>query len=308
VLDWPTQAALAERYRADPALKERLIVVPQDSLVYVAMNLAQPPFDDVQVRRAVNLAVGKQELVDGFPQGARVAAHAAPDSLEGNLLLDYDPYPSEGDRGDLAAARAEMAASRYDTDGDGRCDRPACTGIRAIAIEFNPEFFPPDAVDVLKRDLEQLGLEVDLDRAPYDEAFPALAAQAERHGLVLNYPWAKDFPNGSSWFSQALGGENANGNPSLVGVGPEQLAKWGYPVTSVPSVDAQIAECIRLIGGAQTECWAELDQLVMEQIVPWAPYASLNETRIVSDRVQSLSIDQLTLQPALDRIALEPGS
>jgi hypothetical protein len=73
-------------------------------------------------------------------------------------------------------------------------------------------------------------------------------------------------------------------------------------------VDAQIADCIRLVGGAQTECWAALDQLVMEQIVPWVPYALVNETRIVSDRVESLSIDQLTLQPALDRIALEPGS
>jgi hypothetical protein len=46
----------------------------------------------------------------------------------------------------------------------------------------------------------------------------------------------------------------------------------------------------------------------MEQITPWIPYASPNETRIVSDRVVSISIDQFTTLPALDRIALEPGS
>jgi peptide/nickel transport system substrate-binding protein len=307
VLDQSAPAALAERYRADPALRERLIVIPQDSLFYVAMNLAQPPFDDVHVRRAANLAVNKQALVERFARGARAATHVAPDSLEGNLLLDYDPYPSEGDRGDLAAARAEMAASRYDTDGDGRCDQPACVGIRAIAIGFLPEFFPPDAIDLLQRDLEQLGLELEVDTEPVQEAFPALEAQTERHGLVLNYGWAKDFPNGSSWFSQALDGDHPNGNPSLVGFDAEQLATWGYPVTSVPSMHAQIAECIRLVGGAQTKCWAGLDQLVMEQIVPWIPYALQNETRIVSARVASFSIDQFTLVPSLDRIALEPG-
>ena len=38
-----------------------------------------------------------------------VATHIAPDFLENNLLLDYDPYATPGDRGDLEAARAEIA-------------------------------------------------------------------------------------------------------------------------------------------------------------------------------------------------------
>ena len=259
VLDWPAPAAVAERYRSDPALKPRLIVVPQDFLVYAAMNLAQPPFDDVHVRRAANLAADKLALVEGFgPGGARVATHVAPDSLEGNLLLDYDPFATEGHRGDLAAARAEMAASRYDTDGDGRCDRQACSSIRAIAFAFPPEFpLHPDIV-ALQRDLARLGLDLDVEITPPEEAFSALAAQAERHALVLNHPWIKDFPNGSGWFSPALDGDDPRANPSLVGADPERLAEWGYPVTSVPSIDGEIAECGRLVGGAQTQCWATL--------------------------------------------------
>ena len=114
--------------------------------------------------------------------------------------------------------------------------------------------------------------------------------------MVLNYVWAKDFPNGSGWFSGQLG------------VDPQRLADWGYPVTSVPSLDSELAECTRLVGGAQTRCWAALDQLVMEQVVPWIPYAAPNEARTFSARVVSFSIDQFANLPSLDRIALEPRS
>ena len=143
---------------------------------------------------------------------------------------------------------------------------------------------------------------------PPDEAFPALANQDRRHAVVLNNVWAKDFPNGSGWFPVLLDSDDPRHNASLVGAAPEDLAEWGYPVTSVPNVDDEIAECTRLAGGAQTRCWATLDQLVMEQVVPWIPYAAPNEARTFSSRVVSVSIDQFVSLPSLDRIALEPGS
>ena len=72
-------------------------------------------------------------------------------------------------------------------------------------------------------------------------------------------------------------------------------------------MDAEISECIALVGGKQTQCWAALDQRLMEEIVPWVPYLSPVEARIVSNRVDSISIDQLTTLPAIDRIALKDG-
>jgi peptide/nickel transport system substrate-binding protein len=308
VPDQPTPAAVAERYRADPALSERLIFVPRDVMIYTAMNLAQPPFDDVHVRRAANLVVDKSALVELFdPVPARVATHIAPDSLEDNLLLDYDPFATADSRGDLTAARAEMAASSYDTDGDGKCDRPACSGIRAIAIEI-PAFQPPELVDLLRRDLARLGLDLEVERYPVDEAYAAVAAQTRPYGLLLNATWSKGFPNGSGWFTLAFDSDDPTANVSLVGTGPERLEDWGYPATSVPSVDREIAACIPLVGGAQTRCWAALDQLLMESVAPWIPYVFRDAALIVSGRVASISIDQFQTYPALDRIALEPGS
>jgi hypothetical protein len=51
-----------------------------------------------------------------------------------------------------------------------------------------------------------------------------------------------------------------------------------------------------------------LDQYLMEQIVPWIPYQTTNRVVLLSSRVVASSISQLATEPALDRIALKPGS
>ncbi len=71
------------------------------------MNLTQPPFDDIHVRKAANLIMDKEGLRrawGGEPKG-QIANHIVPDAMFGGALEDYIPYPSEGDAGDEAAAR-----------------------------------------------------------------------------------------------------------------------------------------------------------------------------------------------------------
>ncbi|HET6770358.1 MAG TPA: hypothetical protein VFH75_01795, partial [Actinomycetota bacterium] len=93
-------------------------------------------------------------------------------------------------------------------------------------------------------------------------------------------------------------------NYSLIGATQEELLDWGYEVTSVPSVEEKVRECHPLIGDDQVRCWAELDQQVMEQVVPWVPLLVENTTFIVSRRVVATSFDQFATLPALDRTAL----
>jgi hypothetical protein len=87
------------------------------------------------------------------------------------------------------------------------------------------------------------------------------------------------------------------------------LHRWGYGVTSVPNVDAEIDQCLSFIGFAQTRCWAELDQLLMTRIVPWVPQCTLEYSGVRSERLVRFPIDQaLDVWPALDQIAIAPGS
>jgi hypothetical protein len=72
----------------------------------------------------------------------------------------------------------------------------------------------------------------------------------------------------------------------------------------LPSIDDRIDACLPLVGAAQFECWAALDQYVMENVVPVVPYAFDNYPSIMSARVVSYDYDQLWASPAWDRIAL----
>ena len=59
---------------------------------------------------------------------------------------------------------------------------------------------------------------------------------------------------------------------------------------------------------ARTQCWAELDQYLTTEVVSRVPYCVAQDAQVVSERVVAYSFDQFTGLPALDRIALAPGS
>ena len=130
----PPEADVLKTYSTDPELSERLHVYPQPATSYTSMNLGVPPFDDVQVRKAVNFAydkAGGRQLAGGPLVGVN-AGHIFPDALLNNVLVDYDPYASPEDHGDIEKAKTEMSTSKYDSDGDGVCDDPECEGVAAI--------------------------------------------------------------------------------------------------------------------------------------------------------------------------------
>ncbi len=290
-------------------------------VTYVSMNLARAPFDDVHVRRAVNLVIDKAAVsgdlaAAGLP--GRVAGHIVPDAVQGNLLLGFDPYATPDHEGNLAAAREEMALSRYDRDGNGVCEAPECGSIRATA-QVRPLVsvgIPQGVASSIARDLRGIGLTLNFDR-PFSPT-----GEPEQLGAItigLRYP--SSFPHPSAFFLPLLSGPAilgeytwglgrgaANLNTSLVGAPTERLEAWGYERTKVPSIDDRISQCLPLIGSAQLECWAYVDIYVTEKIVPWVPLSFGQTVRLGSSRLDGYTTDGFTALPALDRLtATEPS-
>ena len=105
VMPYPNPADVAEM-QADPSLK----VLEQEGLNvgYLAFNVERAPFDDIRVRRALNMAVNKQAIIDAIFQGAGTAAtNPIPPTIwsYNESVADY-PYDPAGARALLEEAGA----------------------------------------------------------------------------------------------------------------------------------------------------------------------------------------------------------
>ena len=85
-----------------------------DRTWYLTMNLTQPPFDDVHVRRAVNFVVNREALRKawGGPTAGTIATHIAPDAILGNKLKGYAPYGTRQRRPRQGQGRDEAVQVR----------------------------------------------------------------------------------------------------------------------------------------------------------------------------------------------------
>ena len=141
-----------------------------------------------------------------------------------------------------------------------------------------------------------------------ERPFVARAARGDASDRLSRLPGGP-YLNASNYFTPLFAsdsiGNPATSNYSLTGATPEQLRSWGYEVTEVPGVDDRINSCLGQIGQAQLRCWGDLDQYLMEAVVPWIPYQSDAHVQVVPSRIIRYSYDQFADLPALDQIALQ---
>ncbi len=310
VVDGIVPPPVLRSYSTDPTLQPLLHINPSDAVRYVSFNVAEPPFDDVHIRKAFNLALDKAGMrtVRGGESVGEIAGHIMVNSLENNILADYDPYATPNSAGDVTAAQAEIAQSKYDTDGDGVCDAPECSNILAATDEADPY---PDQAALIQQNMEPLGLTFDVKSFERTTMY-AKCNEPEAHvAICLGPAWGKDFPDGYT-FADPLFGSAAIFpsccNYQLTGASPELLSKAGYDVTDVPSVDDQIKAANAQTGDARYQAWADLDTTLMEQVVPWAPYLFDNNVDVTSARIINYSFDQFAGLAAYDQYAISPDA
>ncbi len=311
VVDGLVPPQMLRQYSTDPTLQPFLHINQDDVVRYLEFNVAEPPFDDVNVRKAVNFALdkaGMRQLRGGESAGA-IAGHIITDGLTGNLLVDFDPYATPNSAGDIAAAQAAMAESAYDSDGDGVCDDPVCDGVLAITDEAAPY---SDQAALITQNLEPLGITLDVKAFERTTMYNRCLDPDTHMAICLAPGWGKDFPDAFT-FGPPLFGSAAIFpsccNRSLVGAPADLLSEAGYDVTEVPNVDEQMAACQALpAGDERVACWADIDTLLMEEVVPFVPYLFDNNVDVISQRIVNYSFDQFAGLAAWDQLAIDPAA
>nr|WP_299362778.1 ABC transporter substrate-binding protein [uncultured Paracoccus sp.] len=124
----------------DPEQKARVVEGGQLQTGYITMNVTQPPFDNVEVRRAVNMAINKNRIVQMINNRAIPANQPLPPSMPG-YTEDYDGYAYDPEAAKELLAEAGLAdgfqTELYvmNTDPNPRIAQAIQQDLKAIGID-----------------------------------------------------------------------------------------------------------------------------------------------------------------------------
>jgi len=188
--------------RADPRWAPFLSPEPDRTIDGEVMNTEIPPFDRVEVRRAVAAAIDREHYRAYKPESLSPASQALPPAVPG-----YDPH-FDGQRYDYAAALAHMAKAGYPYDpATGQGGYPGVIPyylVRQGSTEYTAQ--------ILQQELAKIGLRLELHLVSWP-TFLSLAYT--RHAVAMASPgWAMDYPDPSDFFealfsSKAIRGEQS---------------------------------------------------------------------------------------------------
>ena len=248
-----------------------------DRTWYLTMNLTQPPFDDIHVRKAMNWIMDKAALLQawGGPIPGTIANHIVPTGSLGNQLAEYEPYETPDDDGQRRKAQAAMKGSKYDTEKNGTCTR--------LRLQERA----PDRRHPRRRHEDGPG---DPGRARRRSASPSRSARSRvptrrsrPRRRTSRSPSARAgvrttptrSPSSARCSTAGTIIPNGNTNYSLVGITPAQC--------KTVKVDGQLQQRPERQRGhrqlratssaaAHSPATQSLDKKLMTKVVPWVPY------------------------------------
>ncbi|MGH3141767.1 MAG: ABC transporter substrate-binding protein [Gaiellales bacterium] len=279
-----------------------------DGTYYITMNLTQPPFDDVHVRRAMNWVMDREAMRKawGGAVSGIVAEHIIPNSMLRNKLVNFHPFRTVGNRGSVAKALAEMKKSKY-ANSNGVCTAQECKKVLLVT--------DVRAVDKLTLPIVTAGaakLGITFTPRSVNGAYPVIQTTSRNVPISNRARWFKDFADASTFIGPLFDGRNiiarGNTNYALVGVKPSQVKSLGLKgnVKGVPSIDKLNDGCSRLpLGNARVTCFARIDKVLTQDIVPWVPYMWARTVTILGPKVTKWSFDQNAGFTALAHVAVK---
>jgi peptide/nickel transport system substrate-binding protein len=313
IADQPPKPVL-QQYLTDQAKKPFLHSNSGDRTWYITMNWITPPFDDIHVRKAANWVMDKAGILQawGGSTFGDIATHNIPPIVLGDALgSDYNPYPSEGNRGDEAKAKEEMKQSKYDSNKDGVCDAKECSNL--VMINRNTPVYA-DSEAVVVSSLEKIGIKVKPRELASSAAYTTIQTVKNKIPIALNAGWGKDFADAVSFVLPLFDGRSiiptGNTNYPLVGLTASQASNLGVSIpagVTIPSVDADVDACQKIPAtqaDQRNECFANIDKKLMEEVAPWVPYLWAKNITITGSTVTKWEFDQFSGYLAYTQMAV----
>ncbi|MCQ8782901.1 ABC transporter substrate-binding protein [Mangrovibrevibacter kandeliae] len=249
--------------KADDGL--RLYQLPGFNIGYLGINTTRPPFDDVRVRRAINLAIDRQAIIDAvFPGTGTLASNPIPPT---SWAFDQSAEPVAHDP---AAARALLAEAGH---ADG-----ITTDLWYMPVSrpYNPN--GRRIAEMIADDLEELGIRLELKTAEWNDY--RITMQDGGVTLAL-YGWTGDNGDPDNFLGTLLGCTAAR-------IGGNNIARWCNH-----EFDDLIREAREVSDRERRRELYDQAQAIFRREVPWVPIAHSIFTVAARKSVKGFVIDPL---------------
>lgn len=266
--DWMENAPPADRYAE---VKERyegtqFAVNPAPGTYFFWLNTTQPPFDDVEVRQAVEYAVDARALERIYAGQLLGTQQLLPPGIPGYEQLDLYPH---------SLARAmELLAEANPSD-------------RAITVWGDNESPNDEATEYYAGVLEEIGFEVTLKIIDSDNYFTVIGNDSTPDLDTGFANWFAEYPNPNSFFQPMLT------EGALAPTNATNLARFADPAVSA-AIEKLATEPL---GPRQETEYARIDREVMEQ-APLVPYGNATAPTFVSS---AIDLEKVVFSPAFSQ-------
>ena len=200
---------------ARPELKQKLALYKElgNSYTYMGFNLKRKPYDDIRVRKAINYAIDKQEIIDGvyLGLGIDIASPYKPGTRWSNPDLKPHPYNPE-------KAKALLKEAGFtDSDNDGVLERDGKPFSFEIVTNQNKE--REKSAVLIQRRLKDVGIQANVRAIEWASFISRFIKTGDFDVVILGWGLGLDPDQFNIWHSsqQAPGQFNFIGynNPTI---------------------------------------------------------------------------------------------
>ncbi|TNC64232.1 ABC transporter substrate-binding protein [Rubellimicrobium roseum] len=228
---------------ADPAQAERVVQGGQLHTGYVTMNVTQPPFDNVDVRRAVNMAINKDRITQIINGRAVPANQPLPPSMPG-YAENHEGYAYDPEGAKELLAQAGFADG-FETE------------LYVMNTDPNPRI-----AQAIQQDLAAVGITASIQSLAQANVIEAGGAGTAPMIWSGGMAWIADFPDPANFYYPILGCAGA------------VEGGWNWSKYCNEELDAKATEADSMSDPAMADqrlaLWSEIYTKVMEDAA-WAP-------------------------------------
>jgi peptide/nickel transport system substrate-binding protein len=232
---------------------------PTGRFRYIAVRTDRPPFDNVDVRKALNAAFNKEAMRQAFggPITGDIPTHFIPPGQPGfeeaggeeGTGADFMSQP----QGNLELAKEYMRKAGYES---GMYDGPALTGVSDNATQQK------NVTQVAVEQFKQLGFDVKMRYVVRDSMYTKYCqVPSNQPDVCPSVGWLKDFADPETLLNPVFNGKNIL-----------EEANSNFALLDDPEINKLMDEA-EVVNDPEerNQAWAEVDKAVTEDAaaVPW---------------------------------------